>query len=76
MLKDVAFITKNLGAKKKDIIKVEIDKKGKLKNPVKTDALEMDKVLVTTEIPKVLSVKEGIFEDLKEIIGGDIEIVF
>jgi uncharacterized protein (UPF0332 family) len=76
LLKDVAFIVKNLNAKQKEIIKVQIDKKGRLKNPTKTDVLEMDKVLVDTEIPKSLSVKEGIFEDLKEIMGKDIEIIF
>ena len=76
LLKDVAFITKSIGAKSKDIIRVDIDKKGRLKNPTKTDVLEMDKILVSTEIPKALSVKEGIFEDLKEIIGKDIEIIF
>ena len=76
LLKDVAFIVKNLGAKQKEIIKVDIDKKGRLKNPVKTDVIEMDKVLISTEIPKSLSVKESIFEDLKEIMGKDIEIIF
>ncbi len=76
LLKDVAFIVKDVGAKNKKILKVEIDKKGHLVNIQDSDLIEMDKVLVNTEIPKVLSVKETLFEDLKKIIGKNIEIVF
>jgi len=76
LLNEVAFIVKDVGAKTKKIIKVEIDKKGHLINAKDSDLIEMDKVLVNTEIPKVLSVKETLFEDLKKIIGKDIEIVF
>ncbi len=76
LLKETGFLIKNVGAKTKKIIKVEIDKKGHLINAKDSDLIEMDKVLVNTEIPKVLSVKETLFEDLKKIIGKDIEIVF
>ena len=76
LLKDVAFIVKDVQAKAKKIVKVDINKKGHLVNVQNSDLIEMDKVLVNTEIPKVLSVKEILFEDLKKIIGKNIEIVF
>jgi len=76
LLGEIAFIVKDVGAKSKKIIKVEIDKNGHLINATDSDLIEMDKILVNTEIPKVLSVKETLFEDLKKIIGKNIEIVF
>lgn len=76
LLDKIAFIVKDVNAKSKKIIKVEIDRKGHLVNIKDSDLIEMDKTLVNTEIPKVLSVKENLFEDLKKIIGKDIEIVF
>ncbi len=76
LLEDAAFIVKDVKAKEKKILKGVIDKKGRLKDVVKSDSLEMDRSLVDRAIPKVLSVKEGLFQDLKEIIGHEIEIVF
>lgn len=76
LLKDVAFIIKDVSAKAKKIVRVDINKNGHLVNVKNSDLIEMDKVLVNTEIPKVLSVKETLFEDLKKIIGKNIEIVF
>ncbi|MCD4759832.1 hypothetical protein K8R33_03010 [archaeon] len=75
LLKDVAFITKDIKAKDKKIFKADLVK-GRLKKVVKSDVLEMDKALIGKEIPKVLSVQEGLFEDLRKLIGKDIEIVF
>jgi uncharacterized protein (UPF0332 family) len=76
LLDKLAFIVKDVNAKSKKIIKVEINNKGHLINAKNSDLIEMDKVLINTEIPKVLSVKENLFEDLKKIIGKNIEIVF
>lgn len=75
LLKDVAFIVENVASKEKNIKKAAIID-GRLKDVKKSDIIEMDKALVDTEIPKVLSVKETLFDDLKKIIGKDIEIIF
>nr|MBA4405054.1 hypothetical protein [Nanoarchaeum sp.] len=75
LLKDVAFIVEDVAAKEKDIKKATIVN-GRLKDVKKSDIIEMDKVLIDTEIPKILSVKESLFEDLKKIVGKDIEIIF
>ncbi len=74
ILKDFAFIVKDVSAKEKKIVKAEI-KDGKLVNVMDSDAIEMDKALVDVEVPKDLSVKESIFKDLKGIIGKEIEIL-
>ena len=76
LLEDVAFITKDVKAKEKKILKATIDKKGILKDIKDSDVLAMDKELTSRQLPKVLSVKEGIFEGLKELFGKDIEIIF
>lgn len=75
LLENVAFITKDIKAKEKKILKASLVK-GRLKNPKESDQLEVDKALIGKDLPKVLSVKEGLFEDLKKLIGKDIEIVF
>ncbi|MBS3172106.1 hypothetical protein J4438_00815 [Candidatus Woesearchaeota archaeon] len=75
LLNGVAFIVENVAAKEKDIKKATIVN-GRLKDVKKSDIIEMDKYLIDTEIPKVLSVKESLFDDLKKIVGKEIEIIF
>jgi len=76
LLDGVAFITKDIRAKDKKIWKADLNKKGRLADIKESDVLEMDRILMEKEIPKILSVNEGLFEDLRKLIGKDIEIVF
>ena len=75
LLDKVAFVVEDIKAKEKKILKGDVVA-GRLKKVVKSDVLEMDKALVNNDIPKILSVKEGLFEDLKKLFGKDIEIMF
>jgi len=74
LLEGLVFITEDIGAKKKIIKKADIVD-GRLKNIKDSDIIEMDDALVKFELPKHLSIKEGLFEDLKKMYG-DVEILF
>jgi hypothetical protein len=74
LLSGVAFITEDIGAKKKVIKKAEVVK-GRLKKITKSDITELEDTLVKVEIPKSLSINEGIFEDLKKAYDEKIEIL-
>jgi uncharacterized protein (UPF0332 family) len=74
LLRDVAFITEDIGAKKKVIKKADI-REGRLKTIRESNSAEMEDALVKTEIPKQLAIRESVFEDLKKLFGEEIEIL-
>jgi uncharacterized protein (UPF0332 family) len=73
LLKDKAFIIKDLKQKDK-IEKVDLVK-GRLKNSTKSTQDEYDKALVDTEVQQVINLNSNLFEDLKKLVGKDIELL-
>ena len=73
MFKDIVFITKDIKNKDK-IKKIEIIK-GRLKTAKKSNLDELEKTLVEKEIVQSIKLNSELFEDLKKIIGKDIEIL-
>ena len=73
MFKDIAFITKDIKDKNK-IEKVEIAK-GRLKTIKKSNLDELEKTLVEKEVVQAIKLNLKLFEDLKKIIGKNIEIL-
>ena len=49
--------------------------KGKLTTPKESNRDELDKTLVDVEVPQSISLTTQLFEDLKKIIGKDIELL-
>lgn len=74
LLTGAAFITEDIGAKKKVIKKAKIVD-GRLKDIKKSDVSELEDTLIKVEVPKSLSIKETIFEDLRKEFGDNIEIL-
>ncbi len=73
LLKDQVFIIKDL--KQKDKIKTAILEKGRLKEVKNSTRDELDKTLLDVEVPQSISLTPGLFEDLKKIVGKDIELL-
>jgi uncharacterized protein (UPF0332 family) len=73
MLKDQAFIIKDL--KEKDKIQKAKIEKGRLKKVEDSSRDELDKTLVDVEVPQSISLTPELFEDLKKIIGKNIELL-
>ena len=73
LLKDQAFIIKDL--KQKDKIKKATIEKGRLKDVKDSSRDELDKTLVDVEVPQSINLTPGLFEDLKKIVGKDIELL-
>lgn len=73
LLKDQAFIIKDL--KQKDKIKKAVIEKGRLKEVKDSTRDELDKTLLDVEVPQSISLTPGLFEDLKKIVGKDIELL-
>ena len=73
LLKDKAFITKNIKERDK-IEKVDIVK-GRLKNPEKSTKDIYERSLVDTEIQQAINLNAELFSDLEKIVGKDIELL-
>ncbi len=73
ILKDQIFIIKDL--KQKDKIQKADIVKGKLVDLKDSNRDELDKTLVDVEVPQSISLTTKLFEDLKKIIGKDIELL-
>ncbi len=74
LLDDVAFLVPNL-EKRDEIFKADVNKNGKLGNFKKTDLAELEKFISKLNMPRKVFIKESIFEDLKNQVGKDIEIL-
>ena len=73
MLTDQIFIIKDL--KQKDKIQKADIIKGKLTDLKDSNRDELDKTLIDVEVPQSISLTTTLFEDLKKIIGKDIELL-
>jgi len=73
MLKDRAFLTKNI--KEKDKIEMLEIVDGRLKTPQKVTREMYEKALVDTEIQQAINLDANLFNDLEKIIGKDVELL-
>jgi uncharacterized protein (UPF0332 family)/predicted nucleotidyltransferase len=75
LLDKVAFIVQDIDKAEKEVSKATITADGKLSNYNKSSLEEMEKELAKIEIPGRVFIKEGIFEDLRELFGKDVEVL-
>ncbi|NTV23124.1 MAG: hypothetical protein HGA85_01970 [Nanoarchaeota archaeon] len=75
MLGSIAYIIHDLDAEDKQISKAEITADGTLKNFASSSQEELEKALAETDIPSKVFIKQGIFQNLKEIFGKDVEVL-
>ena len=75
LLGKTAFIIHDIDAEQKEITKGKINARGKLENLQKSALEEFEKALANVEIPDKVFIKEGIFEDLRQIFGKDVEVL-
>jgi uncharacterized protein (UPF0332 family) len=73
ILKDIAFIIRDIKEKDK-IEKVKLIN-GKLGKPEKSSQEELEKTLVSQEVPQSIKLDSKLFDDLKRLIGKDIELL-
>jgi len=74
LLDDVAFLVPNL-EKRDEIMKAKVLKSGKLGAFDKSNLEELEKFISKLNMPRKVFIKESIFEDLKNEMGKDIEIL-
>jgi len=75
LLGDKAFIVHDIDNEGKELSKAKITKEGGLATIEKASLEELEKHLVSTEIPPKVFIKEKIFEDLKRVFGKDVEVL-
>jgi uncharacterized protein (UPF0332 family) len=75
LLDHEAYITYDVNSDEKEISKAKVNSDGTLSSIEKSSLEELEKALVSAEIPKKPSIKEQTFENLKRIFGKDVEIV-
>ena len=75
MLGKEAFIIYDIDNEEKEISKARINENGNFENIEKSSLEELEKSLSTIETPIKMSLKEGVFEDLKKIFGKEMEIL-
>jgi len=75
ILDKVAFITQDLNEKDKKIMKISLNSDGSLGEVFNSNMQELEDALLKEKTPSKLFIKEKIFEDLKKVIGKDIEIM-
>ncbi|MBT7902925.1 hypothetical protein HN587_03605 [Candidatus Woesearchaeota archaeon] len=76
MLGKQAFVFIDIDSETKEVKKADINPKGKLINYNESTLEEYEKALAEIDIPAKVFLKEPIFEDLKEIFGKDVEILW
>jgi uncharacterized protein (UPF0332 family)/predicted nucleotidyltransferase len=70
-----AFIVHDLDNEEKELSKAKINEDGSLGALEKSSLEEMEKAIAKAENPQRASIKEPIFEDLKNIFGKNVEIL-
>lgn len=75
LLDKVAFITKDIDAEEKEVLKAEVKSDGSLGQEQKSGMEELEKHLAKVAIPSKVFIKEKLFEDLRKLFGKDIEIL-
>jgi predicted nucleotidyltransferase/uncharacterized protein (UPF0332 family) len=74
ILKNKVFIIHDVQTRDR-VTTAKINKQGRFENYQDSNLEELEKAMMTTNIPKTSFIKEKIFEDLKEIFGKNIEIM-
>ncbi len=72
---DVAFITYDIDAKEKEIQRAAINKDGSLGTVEASSIEELEKFIASAKVNNKVFVKQGIFENLKELFGKDVEVL-
>ena len=75
MLGKEAFVIYDIDNEEKEISRARVNESGNLENIEKSSLEELEKVISSVEFPMKMSLKEGIFEDLKKIFGKEMEIL-
>ncbi len=70
-----AFIIHDIDHEEKEISRARIKEDGSLGTVQKSSMEELEKALVTVEIPAKVFIKQPMFENLKNIFGKDVEIL-
>jgi len=74
ILEKHAFITVDLEAEQKQVLRADIDKDGKLAAPQDSTMEELEHAIASADIPNKVLIKEHTFESLKRVFGNEIEI--
>jgi len=75
-LDKVAFITKDLSSKEKEILKVNVAKDGSFEDMKKSSKKEMEESIEKiVKIPEKVAIQEKTYDALKKIFGKDAEIL-
>jgi predicted nucleotidyltransferase/uncharacterized protein (UPF0332 family) len=75
LLDTIAFIIHDIDHEQKEISVADVDSEGHLHNIKESSLEEMEKHLMTMNLPPKVFIKEKTFEDLKMIFGKDVEIL-
>ena len=76
LLGDVAYIIKNLDDdENREVSKAKITKHGTLIDRTEITLEELEDALMAVKIPPKVFIKSALFEDLKNIFGGDVEVL-
>ncbi len=73
LFEDVAFLINDL-SKRDEVHKAKIID-GRLRSVEKSSLQEMEQALEKAKIPEQVSIRNSLFEDLKEIVGEEVEIL-
>lgn len=75
LLENDAFIIEDLDVKDKSVQKANVTKEGNISGIKKSSMEEYEKVMMKTNIPPKVFIKEKLFEALKKIFGENVEIL-
>lgn len=74
VLDNVAFITKDV-EKRDELLSASLNKQGGIENAKKASVEELEKHISKLVSPMRISIKERLLEDLRTLVGADIEIL-
>ncbi|MBR9683698.1 hypothetical protein GOV03_04125 [Candidatus Woesearchaeota archaeon] len=75
LLDKIAFIFRDIDAKEKTLLKAPINTDGSLGTTENATLEEFEKELVKIKFPQRVFIKETVFESIKNIFGGDVEVL-
>lgn len=75
LLDKIAFIIQDVDKEEKEISKAKIKENGRLEAVEKSSLEELEKALANIKIPDKVFIKDGIFDDLKNLFGRDVEVL-
>jgi uncharacterized protein (UPF0332 family)/predicted nucleotidyltransferase len=75
LLDNTAFITMDLDAQEKEVLKGDLSKEGRIVNVAASSMEDLEHALATAKIPPRVFLHERLFEDMKRIFGNNVEIL-